>query len=58
MSEFANFHKTPNAKAQPGWTPKAGEIISAQWSEDDRWYRARVKRASAMKKECEVLLVD
>jgi len=29
-----------------------------QFSEDDRWYRARVKRASALKKECEVVFID
>lgn len=29
-----------------------------QFSEDDRWYRARVKRASALKKECEVVFAD
>lgn len=26
--------------------------------QDNQWYRARVKRASALKKECEVVFVD
>ncbi|KAL7409726.1 transcription factor [Mrakia frigida] len=58
MNEFTLYHKTTAAKSPTGWTPKAGDIISGQFSEDDRWYRARVKRASALKKECEVVFID
>ena len=58
MSSFTLFHKTTAAKSPTGWQPKAGDLISGQFSEDDRWYRARVKRASALKKECEVVFID
>lgn len=58
MSDFTLFHKSSSAKSPAGFAPKAGDLISAQFSEDDRWYRARVKRASQLKKECEVVFVD
>lgn len=58
MSDFTLFHKTPSAKSPVGWTPKAGELVSAQFSEDDRWYRAKIGRASQLKKECEVVFID
>lgn len=35
MREFAAHHKT--ARAPAGWTPRTGEIVSAQFSEDDQW---------------------
>jgi staphylococcal nuclease domain-containing protein 1 len=58
MSEFALHHKTTAAKAPVGWTPKPGEVVSAQFSEDGQWYRARTKRVSGMRKESEVLYID
>ncbi|CED84878.1 Transcriptional coactivator p100 [Phaffia rhodozyma] len=58
MAEFSSFHASPSARSPPGFSPKAGELISGQFSEDDQWYRARVKRASALKKECEVVFID
>jgi len=35
MKDFAAHHKT--ARAPAGWTPRTGEIVSAQFSEDDQW---------------------
>lgn len=56
MKDFAAHHKT--ARAPAGWTPKTGELVSAQFSEDDQWYRAKVKRASNMKQQAEVRFID
>jgi hypothetical protein len=32
-SEFANYHKTPAAKSPAGWAPRAGDIVSGQFTE-------------------------
>ncbi len=55
MREFSQHHKTVAAPA--GFVPKAGELVSAKFS-DGQWYRARVRRSSAIKKEAEVTFID
>lgn len=55
MREFSQHHKTVIAPA--GFVPKAGELVSAKFS-DGQWYRARVRRSSAIKKEAEVTFID
>lgn len=57
MSDFSLHHRQASA-ATSSFTPKAGDLVSAKFSKDDRWYRARVKRASAIKKEAQVYLID
>lgn len=56
MRDFSLHHKS--AKAPSGWAPKTGELVSAQFTQDDQWYRAKVKRASAMRKEAELVFID
>ncbi|TYJ56577.1 hypothetical protein B9479_002669 [Cryptococcus floricola] len=58
MSDFGLHHKQSSSASPAGFSPKAGELISAKFSEDNQWYRARVKRASAIKKEAQVVLID
>lgn len=55
MREFSLYHKT--AAAAPGFVPKSGDLVSAKFS-DGQWYRARVRRASPVKKEAEVTFID
>ncbi|KAH7108122.1 hypothetical protein BKA62DRAFT_781142 [Auriculariales sp. MPI-PUGE-AT-0066] len=55
MHEFSLHHKS--AVSPAGFVPKNGDLISAKFS-DGSWYRARVKRASAIKKEAEVQFID
>ncbi len=55
MREFSLHHKTV-APAPPS-TPKSGDLVSAKFS-DGQWYRARVRRASPIKKEAEVTFID
>lgn len=55
MHEFSLHHKT--ASATPSFVPKAGDLVSARFS-DGAWYRAKIRRASAVKKEAEVTFID
>ncbi|KAJ9108141.1 hypothetical protein QFC19_002609 [Naganishia cerealis] len=76
MKDFSLHNKT--AKAPTGYTPRVGEMVSAQFSEDNQWsvpgerftyfmnligattfrYRAKVKRASNIRKEAEIRFID
>ena len=51
MADFAAFHRT--AASQP-LTPRSGDHVSARFTADNQWYRARVKRANPATKKAEV----
>lgn len=55
MHEFSIHHKS--AAAPSGFVPKGGELVSAKFS-DGSWYRAKIRRASPIKKEAEVTFID
>ncbi|TFK92076.1 transcription factor [Polyporus arcularius HHB13444] len=55
MREFSLHHKT--VASPPGFVPRGGDLVSAKFS-DGQWYRAKVRRASAIKKEAEVTFID
>lgn len=55
MHEFSVHHKS--AAAPAGFTPRGGELVSAKFS-DGAWYRAKIRRSSAIKKEAEVTFID
>jgi len=55
MKEFSLHHRT--AITPRNYTPKQGELVSAKFS-DGSWYRAKIRRASPMKKEAEVTFID
>ncbi|KAF7971882.1 hypothetical protein HWV62_19771 [Athelia sp. TMB] len=56
MEEFSLHHKNaPPSSA--GFTPRPGELVSAKFS-DGAWYRAKIRRSSAIKKEAEVTFID
>lgn len=55
MEEFSLYHKTSGTPA--GFVPKGGDLVSAKFS-DGAWYRAKVRRASPLKKEAEVTFID
>lgn len=58
MSAFSKFHLNPaNSKGLDG-PPKTGEFVSAKFTEDDTWYRARVRRNDRDGKKAEVVYVD
>jgi staphylococcal nuclease domain-containing protein 1 len=56
MRDFSLHHKTA-AVVPAGFIPKAGELVSAKFS-DGSWYRAKIRRASPVKKEAEVTFID
>lgn len=57
MSDLTLFHK--DADVTPaGFTPRSGELVSAQFSVDNAWYRAKVRKSNPAKKQAEVLYID
>ncbi|CAG8525062.1 10315_t:CDS:10 [Gigaspora margarita] len=57
MSEFGFYHK--NTAAIPNVDKiKTGQIVSAQFTEDDQWYRARIRKNIPEKKSVEVVYID
>ena len=59
MSVFASHHRSPpsSEKSLPG-PPKAGDYVSARFSEDGEWYRARIRRNDRDAKKADVLFID
>jgi staphylococcal nuclease domain-containing protein 1 len=58
MKDFANFHISPqNSKSLPQ-PPKAGDVVSAKFSADGVWYRARIRRNDRENKTSEVVYID
>ncbi|KAJ3865645.1 hypothetical protein EV359DRAFT_72284 [Lentinula novae-zelandiae] len=56
MRDFSLHHQ--GASTVPaGFTPKSGDLVSAKFS-DGAWYRAKIRRASPIKKEAEVTFID
>ena len=55
MHDFSLHHRVP--APPPDFVPKSGELVSAKFS-DGSWYRAKVRRASPLKKEAEVTFID
>ncbi|KAI8851643.1 hypothetical protein BC829DRAFT_386525 [Chytridium lagenaria] len=43
LEDFAAFHAQPTSKPIAPVVPKAGDYISAKFSADETWYRARVR---------------
>ncbi|KAI0344602.1 transcription factor [Trametopsis cervina] len=56
MEEFSVFHKT--AAPVSGFQPKSNDLVSAKFSDDGQWYRAKVRRVSSLKKEAEITFID
>lgn len=55
MRDFSTHHKV--TAPPPGFVPKAGDLVSAKFS-DGAWYRAKIRRASPVKREAEVTFID
>lgn len=57
MSKFRQFHLASN-EAPLTTLPSVGECISAQFSEDKKWYRARVRAVDRSNNKVEVTYID
>jgi staphylococcal nuclease domain-containing protein 1 len=58
MKDFASFNLQPgNSQPLPG-PPKAGDVVSAKFTQDGQWYRARVRRNDRDAKTSEVVYID
>lgn len=58
MSAFRSFHLSPaNNKGLEG-PPKVGEYVAAKFTEDNTFYRARVRHVNRETKEADVLYID
>ncbi|KAL2013629.1 hypothetical protein VTN00DRAFT_1154 [Thermoascus crustaceus] len=58
MSAFRAFHlNKANAAPLPG-PPKAGDFVAAKFTEDNEWYRARIRRNDREKQQAEVVYID
>ena len=55
MRDFSIHHRV--ATSAPGFVPKGGDLVSARFS-DGSWYRAKIRRASPVKREAEVTFID
>jgi staphylococcal nuclease domain-containing protein 1 len=58
MTQFKSFHLNPSNNTPLPGPPKAGEYVAAKFTEDDMWYRARVRSNDRTAKEAEVVYVD
>lgn len=58
MKDFANFHLSPSNSQSLPQAPKAGDIVSAKFTQDGVWYRARIRRNDRENKTAEVVYID
>ncbi|EME45048.1 hypothetical protein DOTSEDRAFT_170194 [Dothistroma septosporum NZE10] len=58
MKEFASFHISPGNGQPLSQPPKAGDVVSAKFTQDGVWYRARVRRNDREKKTSEIVYID
>ncbi|KAH8828077.1 hypothetical protein DL96DRAFT_1601611 [Flagelloscypha sp. PMI_526] len=56
MRDFS-LHYRAVGPSPAGFVPKGGDLVSAKFS-DGAWYRAKIRRASPVKKEAEVTFID
>lgn len=58
MSEFRKFHLDSSNKKPLSDAPKTGQLVSAKFSADGEWYRARVRSNDRTAKMAEVVYID
>ncbi|OJD35090.1 nuclease domain-containing protein 1 [Diplodia corticola] len=57
MNAFRSFHLN-KSNDRPIEQVKAGDFVSAKFTEDDEWYRAKIRRNDREAKKVEVLYID
>ncbi|KAJ1028398.1 hypothetical protein NDA16_001565 [Ustilago loliicola] len=58
MEEFSLHHKSPASSSPASFIPRAGDLVSAKFSQDNAWYRAIIRKTSPALKEALVSFID
>lgn len=58
MKSFSSFHLNKSNATPITEPPKVGDIVSAQFTDDKQWYRARVRRVDRDNKKAELTYID
>lgn len=58
MSRFRSFHVSNPSNLPKDSTPKVGDLVSARFSEDKTWYRARIRRNDKDNKASDIIYID
>ena len=58
MSSFRSHHSSSQNNIPLPTPPRAGDYVSAKFSEDGEWYRARIRRNDRDAKTSEIVYVD
>lgn len=58
MSDFSLHHRQPSSASPKDFSPRTGDLVSAKHPEDSQWYRAKVRKSSALKKEAVLVFID
>lgn len=56
MNDFRTFHLSSSQTTVS--TPKSGDLVAAQFSEDSEWYRARIRRIDRDARRADVIFLD
>ncbi|MBW0476193.1 hypothetical protein O181_015908 [Austropuccinia psidii MF-1] len=58
MSDFANYHRSAPVSSAVASGYRNGDLVSAKFSVDNAWYRAKIRKNFVHKKEAEVIFID
>ncbi|KLJ06212.1 hypothetical protein EMPG_10361 [Blastomyces silverae] len=58
MSAFRTFHLNKANDTPLSGPPKAGDLVAARFTEDNEWYRARIRRNDREAKKADVMYID
>ncbi|KAM0752525.1 hypothetical protein T439DRAFT_324618 [Meredithblackwellia eburnea MCA 4105] len=57
MGDLTVHHKGSDV-APANFVPRTNDVVSAKFSADDNWYRARIRRCNPSRKEADVIYID
>ncbi|OJD19353.1 hypothetical protein AJ78_00715 [Emergomyces pasteurianus Ep9510] len=58
MSAFRSFHLNKANDTPLSGPPKAGDLVAARFTEDNEWYRAKIRRNDREAKKADVVYID
>ncbi|KAI5475177.1 transcription factor (Snd1/p100) [Pseudohyphozyma bogoriensis] len=57
MSDLTLHHKSSDV-TPANFVPRTNDVVSAKFSADDTWYRARIRRCNPARKEADIIYID